>query len=151
MSPGFSNDVSKETLTERERERERERDRNDHRRCRLNLRYPVQCVTNLHFYGRHSCQFFLGCPLLELQVAGITQPNKHVASKRPYQPLRATYDDYGSCLNSASYSTVLVLRMAHRKWKETKQQPSMLTGPGVPGCCLVSFHILWAILSTSTV
>ena len=48
-------------------------------------------------------------------------------------------------------STVLVLRMAHRKWKETKQQPSMLPGPAVPGSCLVSFHILWAILSTSTV
>ena len=47
--------------------------------------------------------------------------------------------------------TVLVLRMAHRKWKEIKQQPGMLPGPAVPGCCLVSFHILWAILSTSTV
>ena len=35
--------------------------------------------------------------------------------------------------------------------KETKQQPSMLPGPTVPGSCLVSFHILWAILSTSTV
>ena len=46
---------------------------------------------------------------------------------------------------------VLVFRMAHRKWKESKQQPSMLPGPAVPGCCLVSFHILWAILSTSTV
>ena len=39
----------------------------------------------------------------------------------------------------------------HRKWKETKQQLSMLPGPAVPGCSLVSFHILWAILSTSTV
>ena len=47
--------------------------------------------------------------------------------------------------------TVLVLRMAHRKWKESKQQPSMLSGPAEPGSCLVSFHILWAILSTSTV
>ena len=47
--------------------------------------------------------------------------------------------------------TVLVLRMAHRKWKEFKQQPSMLPGPAVPGGCLVSFHNLWAILSTSTV
>ena len=27
----------------------------------------------------------------------------------------------------------------------------MLPGPAVPGCCLVSFHFLWAILSTSTV
>ena len=45
--------------------------------------------------------------------------------------------------------TVLVLRMAHRKWKEIKQQPSMLSCPA--GCRLVSFHILWANLSTSTV
>ena len=35
-------------------------------------------------------------------------------------------------------------RMAHRKWEETKQQPSLLPGPAVPGSCLVSFHILWA-------
>ena len=35
--------------------------------------------------------------------------------------------------------------------KETKQQPSMLHGPAVPGSCLVSFHILWAILSMCTV
>ena len=35
--------------------------------------------------------------------------------------------------------------MAHRKWKEIKQQPSMLPGPAVPGCCLFSFHFLWAI------
>ena len=41
--------------------------------------------------------------------------------------------------------------MSHRKWRETKQQPGMLPGPAVPGCCSVSFHILWAILSTSTV
>ena len=33
----------------------------------------------------------------------------------------------------------------HRKWKEIKQQPSMLPGPAVPGCCLISFHFLWAI------
>ena len=32
----------------------------------------------------------------------------------------------------------------HRKWRETKQQPSMLPGPAVPGCCLVSFDFLWA-------
>ena len=32
-----------------------------------------------------------------------------------------------------------------RKWKESKQHPSMLPGPGVPGCCLISFHFLWAI------
>ena len=29
--------------------------------------------------------------------------------------------------------------MSHRKWRETKQQPIMLPGPAVPGCCLVSF------------
>ena len=47
--------------------------------------------------------------------------------------------------------TVLVLRMAHRKWKETMQQPSMLPGPAVPGCSLVSFHFMWAILCPQTV
>ena len=41
--------------------------------------------------------------------------------------------------------------MAHRKWNEIKQQPSMLPGPAVPDCSLVSFYFLWAILSTGTV
>ena len=36
--------------------------------------------------------------------------------------------------------------MAHRKWKATKLQPSMLPGPAVPGCSIVSLHFLWAIL-----
>ena len=41
--------------------------------------------------------------------------------------------------------------MAHRIWEETKQPPGT-AGPGnMLGCCLVSFHFLWAILSTSTV
>ena len=41
--------------------------------------------------------------------------------------------------------------MAHRIWKETKQHPAT-AGPGnMLGSCLVSFHFLWAILSTSTV
>ena len=35
--------------------------------------------------------------------------------------------------------------MAHRKWKETKQQ-SGTAGPGnMLGCCLINFHFLWAI------
>ena len=47
--------------------------------------------------------------------------------------------------------TVLVLRMAHRIWKETKQEPGT-AGPGnMLGCCLIYFHFLLAILSTSTV
>ena len=47
--------------------------------------------------------------------------------------------------------TMLVLRMAHRIWKENKQQPGT-AGPGnMLGCCLISFHFLWVILSTSTV
>ena len=41
--------------------------------------------------------------------------------------------------------------MAHRKWKEIKQQPDTAE-PGIMlGCCLNSFHFQWAILSTSTV
>ena len=35
-------------------------------------------------------------------------------------------------------------RMSHRKWRETKQQPSLLPCPAVPGCCFVSFNFLWS-------
>ena len=42
-------------------------------------------------------------------------------------------------------------RMAHRKWKEIKQQPRT-AGPGnMLGCCLLSFHFLWAILCPQAV
>ena len=51
----------------------------------------------------------------------------------------------------AHLSTVLVLRMAHRKWKETKQPPGTAEPGNMLGCCINSFHFLWAILSTSTV
>ena len=40
--------------------------------------------------------------------------------------------------------------MAHRIRKETKQQPGTAGTGNMLGCCLVSFHFLWAILSTST-
>ena len=48
-------------------------------------------------------------------------------------------------------NTVPVLRMAHRKWKETKQEPGTAEPGNMLGCCLNYFHFLWAILSTSTV
>ena len=47
--------------------------------------------------------------------------------------------------------TVLVLRIAHRKWKETKQEPDTAGTGNMLGCSLVYFHFLWVILSTSTV
>ena len=35
--------------------------------------------------------------------------------------------------------------IAHRKWKQIQQQPGT-AGPGnMLGCCLLSFHFLWAI------
>ena len=46
---------------------------------------------------------------------------------------------------------VLVLRMAQRKWKDTKQQPCTAVPGNMLGCCLIIFRFLWAILSTSTV
>ena len=44
-----------------------------------------------------------------------------------------------------TYSTGRMGWMAHRKWEEIKQQPSMLPGPAVPGSCFASFHFRWAI------
>ena len=42
-------------------------------------------------------------------------------------------------------------RIVDRIWKKTKQQPST-AGPGnILGCCLVSFHFLWFILSIHSV
>ena len=52
-------------------------------------------------------------------------------------------------LSISSYACAMTFRYytecAHRKWKETKQQPGT-AGPGyMLGCCLVSFHFLWSI------
>ena len=41
--------------------------------------------------------------------------------------------------------------MAHRMWKETKQEPGTAGPDNMPCCCLVSFHFLWAVLSSTTV
>ena len=41
--------------------------------------------------------------------------------------------------------------MLHRKLRETKQQPSMVPGPAVPGCCLVSLRSLCNIHSIHSV
>ena len=54
-------------------------------------------------------------------------------------------------ISHTTYSTPCGHRMAHRKWKEIKQQPTLLPGPSVPGSCLVSFHFLWAILCLQAV
>ena len=48
-------------------------------------------------------------------------------------------------LSLREFRTGRIRWMSHRKWNETKQQPRMLPGPAVPGCCLISFHFLWAI------
>ena len=54
-------------------------------------------------------------------------------------------------LAKVQHCTVLVLRMAHRIWKETKQHPCTAGPDNMLGCCLFSFHFLLAILSMSTV
>ena len=35
--------------------------------------------------------------------------------------------------------------LPHRKWKEIKQQPGTAGSGNMLGCCLLSFHVLWAI------
>ena len=42
-------------------------------------------------------------------------------------------------------------RMLSRKWRETKQQPSLLPGPAVPGCCLVFLHFLCYVLCSPSI
>ena len=61
------------------------------------------------------------------------------------------FQEAKSAVTYVAISTACGHRMAYRKWKETKQQLSLLPGPAVPGCSLVSFHFLfmynfwWAI------
>ena len=47
--------------------------------------------------------------------------------------------------------TVLVCRMSHRKWRETKQEPSRARLGHQISSCLVSLHFLCDILATGTV
>ena len=44
-----------------------------------------------------------------------------------------------------------VCRISHRKWRQSKQQLIRLLDLTLPGCILVSFHILCDILQTVTV
>ena len=43
------------------------------------------------------------------------------------------------------YSTGRMGWIAHRKWKEIKQQPGTARPGNLLGCCLLSFHFLWSI------
>ena len=48
-------------------------------------------------------------------------------------------------------NTVIVARMWHWKWRETKQQLSRARSGHQIGCCLVSLHFLCDILATITI
>ena len=45
------------------------------------------------------------------------------------------------------YNTVRVDCLPHRKWREIQQQPGTARPGNMLGCCLISFHFLWAIHS----
>ena len=66
-------------------------------------------------------------------------------------PFALNSHDYAVVLSRVEESTVIVLRMAHRIWKESKQQPGTAEPGNMLGCCLISFYFLWAILSMTTV
>ena len=40
--------------------------------------------------------------------------------------------------------------ISHRKWKETKQLPGTARPGNMLGCCLISFHFMWVIHSSSS-
>ena len=64
----------------------------------------------------------------------------------PY-PLWEEATDFLLC----DMSTVLVARMSHRKWRETRQQLIWWPDLALLGCCLVSLHFQCDILATITV
>ena len=59
--------------------------------------------------------------------------------------------DYDALEDAGSRCTVIVARMSHWKWRESKQQPSRARSGHQISCCLVSLHLLCDILSTITV
>ena len=65
------------------------------------------------------------------------------------RPLETTVAKKGSgwCIKRSIYTTEWMGWMSDRKHRETKQEPSMLPGPAVPGCCLVSICFLCDIHS----
>ena len=77
--------------------------------------------------------------------------SEHGVRVLPYMTSTKYWEFFTPPPSLSAKSTVLVLRIAHRKRKEIEQQPSMLLGTAVPGGCLVSFYFLLAILSTCTV
>ena len=70
----------------------------------------------------------------------------YISFRRPVSPTRSIVTPLQA--HSTSHTTVLVLRIAHRIWKETKQHPCKAGPDNMLGSCLVSFHFLLAILST---
>ena len=49
------------------------------------------------------------------------------------------------------FATGRLDRMSHRKWRETKQQPSSSRSGHQISCCSLSYHFLWDILSSRPV
>ena len=49
------------------------------------------------------------------------------------------------------FPTERLHRMKHRKWRETKQQPSTARPGNTLGCCFVSLHFLFYILCSRSV
>ena len=98
------------------------------------LHRAIHCRSKVIFHHSHDSIAFSCVPsswlLAQLEVGNLQKPWKETYS-RP--------------------CTACGHRMAHRKWKETDLPPDT-DGPGnMLGCCLVSFHFLWAILCPQAV
>ena len=84
-------------------------------------------------------------PIL-LADGGLAELAAHLGKmvEHPTQPNQTIRPDASPCVEWIEW-------MSHRKRRETKQQPSMLPGPAVPGCCLVTFRFLCHIHSIHSV
>ena len=69
-------------------------------------------------------------------------------------PIRAASRFFRVCSRrrgGRNLATACGHRIALRKWKETKQEPGTAEPGNRLGCCLISFHFLWAILCPQAV
>ena len=76
------------------------------------------------------------------------QQNKKYPRPTPITCFKSLFNHFVSNVMS---TTVLVRRMPHRKWRESKQHLSLWTDFALLGSCLVSLHFLWSIQHTNTV
>ena len=134
-------------------------------RCKIQLDHPVVSFPQiaLNFQMLHNLQQSLaflagrGVAVEEVSASDVHQGNlkailglffqlsRYKQQQKQIQMQQQQVSKMCMQLRWLSKITGRMGLMAHRKWKEIKQQPGTAGSGNMLGCCLLSFHFLWAI------